>query len=99
MAAALPVADGTVMFPFLIKHGLSDPAMLKELEGRRSYYPKLVPSVPQTYIRMHDEQQFRIGEHQWRIITGFGHSPEHAALYCAELNVMISGDKIGRAHV
>src|SRR3546814_13214520 len=74
-------------------------AMLKELEGRRSYYPKLVPSVPQTYIRMHDEQQFRIGEHQWRIITGFGHSPEHAALYCAELNVMISGDKIGRAHV
>lgn len=94
MSAALPGADGTAMFPFFIKHGLSDPAMLKELEGRRSYYPTLVPSVPQSYIRLHDEQQVRIGEHQWRIITGYGHSPEHAALYCAELNVMISGDMV-----
>lgn len=94
MSAALPGADGTSMFPFFVKHGLSDPAMLKELEGRRSYYPTLVPSVPQTYVRMHDEQQLRIGNHSWRIITGFGHSPEHAALYCAELNVMISGDMV-----
>tara|TARA_R110001599_G_scaffold64023_4_gene179528 strand:+ start:213928 stop:214992 length:1065 start_codon:yes stop_codon:yes gene_type:complete len=94
MSAALPGADGTSMFPFFVKHGLSDPAMLKELEGRRSYYPTLVPSVPQTYVRMHDEQQFRIGEHRWRIITGFGHSPEHAALYCEKLNVMISGDMV-----
>lgn len=94
MSAALPGADGTSMFPFFIKHGLSDPAMLKELEGRRSYYPTLVPSVPQTYIRLHDQQTFRIGQHAWRVITGFGHSPEHAALYCEELNVLISGDMV-----
>src|SRR5690606_42011233 len=41
-----------------------------------------------------DNQSFRIGAHVWRVITGFGHSPEHAALYCAELDVLISGDMV-----
>ena len=29
-----------------------------------------------------------------RVIPGHGHSPEHAALYCAALNVLISGDML-----
>ncbi|MGK0375414.1 MAG: glyoxylase-like metal-dependent hydrolase (beta-lactamase superfamily II) [Arenicella sp.] len=29
----------------------------------------------------------------WRVISGNGHSPEHACLYCEELNTMISGDQ------
>lgn len=94
MSAGLPGADGTSMFPFFKLHGLADPKMLKELEGRRSYYPTLVPSVPQSYVRLHDEQVFRIGQRNWRVITGFGHSPEHAALYCEESNVLISGDMV-----
>ena len=36
----------------------------------------------------------RIGEHSWRVITGFGHSPEHASLYCEALKVLISGDMV-----
>ena len=36
----------------------------------------------------------RIGEQEWRIITGHGHSPEHACLYNEEQNVLISGDQI-----
>jgi glyoxylase-like metal-dependent hydrolase (beta-lactamase superfamily II) len=28
------------------------------------------------------------------VITGFGHSPEHASLYCEELRVLISGDMV-----
>jgi glyoxylase-like metal-dependent hydrolase (beta-lactamase superfamily II) len=94
MSAALPGSDGTAMFPFFKQHGLADPQMLKELEGRRSYYPTLVPSVPVSYVRMHDEQNFRIGRRDWRVITGFGHSPEHVSLYCAELNVLIAGDMV-----
>ncbi len=94
MSAALPGADGTAMFPFFKLHGLADPQMLKELEGRRSYYPTLVPGMPQSYVRLHDEQNFRIGKRNWRVITGFGHSPEHAALHCEELNVLISGDMV-----
>jgi glyoxylase-like metal-dependent hydrolase (beta-lactamase superfamily II) len=61
---------------------------------RRNYYPSLVPAVPQEYTRMQDGDLIRVGQHQWRVITGFGHSPEHAALHCAELNVLISGDMV-----
>lgn len=34
-----------------------------------------------------------IGDYQWRIVMGNGHSPEHACLYCEELETMISGDQ------
>ena len=30
----------------------------------------------------------------WRVVTGYGHSPEHAALYCGELGVLIAGDMV-----
>ncbi|HEX2603904.1 MAG TPA: MBL fold metallo-hydrolase [Oxalicibacterium sp.] len=94
MSAGLPGADGTAMFPFFQKHGLRDPAMVAELEGRRSYYPTMVPSMPTSYVRMQDNDLVRIGRHDWRVITGFGHSPEHVSLVCDALNVMISGDMV-----
>jgi len=31
---------------------------------------------------------------RWRIVVGRGHSPEHACLYSASLNVLISGDQV-----
>ncbi len=30
----------------------------------------------------------------WEVITVFGHAPEHAALWCADLDVLISGDQV-----
>jgi glyoxylase-like metal-dependent hydrolase (beta-lactamase superfamily II) len=94
MSAALPGVDGTAALPHFQKHGLKDPLMLEQLRGRASYYPTLVPQVPLAYTRMHDGQLVKIGRHEWRVITGFGHSPEHAALYCEDLKVLISGDMI-----
>jgi len=94
MSAGLPGADGTAMFPFFQKHGLRDPAMVAELEGRRSYYPAMAPGMPTSYVRMQDGDTIRIGKHDWRVITGFGHSPEHASLVCKALDMMISGDMV-----
>lgn len=94
MSASLPGVDGTAMLPHFQRHGLVDEAMQEQLKGRKSYYPTLVPAVPASYHRLQDRQVFRIGAHEWRVITGFGHSPEHAALYCADLNVLISGDMV-----
>ncbi|WP_137172753.1 MBL fold metallo-hydrolase [Massilia sp. HP4] len=94
MAAALPGVDGPSAIPHFERHGLLDAAMLDQMRSRRNYYPSLVPSVPQGYTRLQDEQVVRIGRHDWRVITGFGHSPEHASLYCAELNVLVSGDMV-----
>ena len=36
----------------------------------------------------------QIGAHAWRVVTGNGHSPEHACLHCPELKLLISGDQI-----
>jgi glyoxylase-like metal-dependent hydrolase (beta-lactamase superfamily II) len=94
MAAALPGVDGPAAIPHFQRHGLVDAAMLEQMKSRRNYYPSLVPAVPDAYTRLQDGELVRIGAHQWRIITGFGHSPEHAALYCEELKVLISGDMV-----
>jgi glyoxylase-like metal-dependent hydrolase (beta-lactamase superfamily II) len=94
MAAALPGVDGPSAIPHFERHGLSDPAMLEQMRSRRTYYPSLVPSVPDAYTRIQDGQGLAIGETHWRVITGFGHSPEHAALYSEALNVLISGDMV-----
>jgi glyoxylase-like metal-dependent hydrolase (beta-lactamase superfamily II) len=102
MSASLPGVDGTAMFPHFQQHGLNDPAMLEKLQARKNYYSSLVPSMPSAYTRMQDGQNVRIGRSDerkngrqaWRVITGFGHAPEHASLYCAELNLLISGDMV-----
>lgn len=94
MAAALPGVDGPSAIPHFERHGLTDPAMLEQMRSRRNYYPSLVPSVPAAYTRLQDGHSVTIGAQRWRVITGFGHSPEHAALYCAALNVLISGDMV-----
>ena len=31
---------------------------------------------------------------EWEVITGFGHAPEHACLYCEERRLLLSGDQI-----
>jgi glyoxylase-like metal-dependent hydrolase (beta-lactamase superfamily II) len=35
-----------------------------------------------------------IGGRSWRCIAGYGHAPEHIALYCDELQLLISGDMV-----
>lgn len=94
MSAALPGVDGTSALPHFKMHGLNDQTLLDQLETRRHYYPSLVPSMPTAYRRLQEGQAVRIGPHDWHVITGFGHSPEHASLYCPSLNILVSGDMV-----
>lgn len=94
MSAGLPGVDGTAATPHFKAHGMRDAAMLEKVDGRRNYYATLVPEVPHSYVRLADGQLVRIGDHDWRVITGFGHSPEHVALYNADLNILVSGDMV-----
>ena len=54
----------------------------------------MVPDVPRSFRRLMDGLTLRIGDHDWQCISGYGHAPEHIALYCAELQVLISGDMV-----
>lgn len=93
MSAALPGVDGTAAIPHFVRHGLVEP-LVTQMGERRNYYPSLVPAVPASYTRMQDGQRIHIGAREWRVITGCGHSPEHASLYCEELKVLIAGDMV-----
>ena len=83
---------------FFAAHGLTDPDSVAKIRARTGYYPDLVPNVPDSYVRLMDGKTVAIGSgasrFKWRCISGYGHAPEHIALYCADLNVLISGDMI-----
>ncbi|GAB3628443.1 Hydroxyacylglutathione hydrolase [Pandoraea terrae] len=57
-------------------------------------FGKFVHALPDSYRRLHDDELLNIGGRQWQVIVGNGHSPEHACFYCAELNLLISGDQV-----
>jgi len=57
-------------------------------------FGKAVSQLPDSFRRLSDGQEILIGERTWRIVTGCGHSPDHACLWQPELNVFISGDQI-----
>ena len=74
-------------------HGL-DEARLDALANRGNAYRKGIDALPRCYERLEDGDRLEIGGRQWEVITGTGHSPEHAALSCAEAGVLISGDML-----
>ncbi len=76
------------------KHGLTAPEDLEKIRGRSNYFSNMVPGVPRQYRRIVDGEQIAIGGHDWQVIMGFGHAPEHASLFCKDLGVLISGDML-----
>ena len=73
--------------------GFSEEHMFRYIEMFGSF-GKVVAPLPQSYHRLFEESVLNIGDREWQVITGHGHSPEHACLYCPEQNVLISGDQI-----
>jgi len=63
-------------------------------QQRFGSFGKYVSPLPESYRRLKDADILTIGENKWQIIIGRGHSPEHACLYCAERNILISGDQL-----
>lgn len=67
---------------------------LAALDTRGNRYRIGVPELPTRFVRVLPGDTIRMGGTDWRIIGGYGHSPEHAALYSAQRAVLISGDML-----
>ncbi len=87
-------AGGAGAAQHFARHGFADRDALEKLRNRRSYYTNLVPSMPPRYRRMREGDVLTIGGQAWRVVTGFGHSPEHCALYRDADRVLVSGDMV-----
>jgi glyoxylase-like metal-dependent hydrolase (beta-lactamase superfamily II) len=75
------------------QHGMSD-ADVAALAARGNRYRAGAPELPQRYRRILGGDRLALGERSFTVIPGYGHSPEHAALYAARRNVLISGDML-----
>jgi glyoxylase-like metal-dependent hydrolase (beta-lactamase superfamily II) len=75
------------------RHGMAGPD-LAALEARGNRYRRAVPELPESFIRLQEGSTRRAAGTSWRVIEGFGHSPEHASLYSAERGVLIAGDML-----
>lgn len=75
------------------RHGLTG-ERLHANSIRKNNYKKGVPSLPYAFRRILEGDEININDHSWQVIVGRGHAPEHAMLYCAASNVLISGDQV-----
>ncbi|WP_374146121.1 MBL fold metallo-hydrolase [Sphingomonas sp. 28-63-12] len=59
-----------------------------------SGFRRIITPLPLGYRRIADGETLMIGRRPWRIVTGSGHSPEHACLLDEERGILISGDQV-----
>lgn len=78
---------------FYRRAGWDDEA-IESYQVRFGGYGKFIHPLPESYRRIKDDEEIKIGKHVWRVIVGSGHSPEHVCLYCSELKLLISGDQV-----
>jgi glyoxylase-like metal-dependent hydrolase (beta-lactamase superfamily II) len=79
---------------FYALHGLVDATALAEVRARSNLYASMVRQVPEQFRRLMHGMRLRIGAHEWQCIAGYGHAPEHIALYCPSLGVLVAGDMV-----
>lgn len=83
-------ADGEA---FYRRAGWSE-AAVENYRARFGNFGKHIHALPDSYRRVRDGERIRIGDHEWEVVMGSGHSPEHACFYCPALKLLISGDQV-----
>ena len=57
-------------------------------------FSREISSSPPSFIRLRHGNPLAMAGDDWRIMTGEGHSPEHALLYSAQRATLFSGDQL-----
>ncbi len=70
------------------------PEMLDSYRKIFGFFGKFVTPLPDSYRRLYDGQKGPVGDREWEVIVGRGHSPEHACFLNHELNLLVSGDQV-----
>lgn len=74
--------------------GWDDAAIERQKSEGWGRFGMMVYPLPRSYVRMKDGDVVDMGAHQWRVVTGSGHSPEHACLWNEREGVLVSGDQV-----
>lgn len=72
-----------------------DEAALEAAKSRGwNMFQRMIFPLPRSYVRMQDGDRLDMGAQKWRVVTGSGHSPEHACLWNEQEGVLVSGDQV-----
>jgi glyoxylase-like metal-dependent hydrolase (beta-lactamase superfamily II) len=71
-----------------------DDAAVAGYRERFGKFGRNIQPMPDSFRRLADGERIPIGSSEWEVVTGTGHSPEHACLYCADRELLISGDQV-----
>lgn len=86
-------SDQDLWTEFIVANGIARETAEGMREGRARFRRTVMP-VPVPMRRLWDGEVIALGGRNFRVITGAGHSPEHAAFFCPEINLLISGDQV-----
>lgn len=74
--------------------GWDDEAIERQRAGGWNMFQRMIFALPRSYVRIADGDRIYFGKHMWRVVTGSGHSPEHACLWNEREGVLVSGDQV-----
>lgn len=74
--------------------GWDDAALEAAKKRGWNMFRQMIFPLPRSYVRMTDGDIIDMGAHRWRVVTGSGHSPEHACLWNEREGVLVSGDQV-----
>ncbi len=67
---------------------------LDAYKARFGGFGRAISPLPDSFRRLQAGETIQINERYWQMVHGSGHSPEHMALYCPALKLLIAGDQI-----
>lgn len=71
-----------------------DEAWLDRYRLRFGDFARRLYPLPVQFRAMCEGDTIRVGCRDWRVVTGGGHSPEHASLWSPKDRILISGDQV-----
>lgn len=74
--------------------GWDDAQVATAEKGGFSRFGKMISRLPLGFTRIRDGDTLHIGGAAWRVVTGSGHSPEHACLVDHDRRILIAGDQV-----
>ncbi|HET8611575.1 MAG TPA: MBL fold metallo-hydrolase [Sphingomonas sp.] len=73
--------------------GWNEAQIAQSLRGWGQFSALFSPP-PESFQRIANDDRLRLGNAEWRVVVGNGHSPEHACLLDERSGVLISGDQV-----
>ena len=89
----LPARSRTEEPVFYRAQGLDNDQIARLLNRGKSYLER-VSGLPPSYGRLLDGQTIMLGGRSWQVITGGGHAPEQAMLWCAADRIFLAADQV-----